>query len=259
MRAAVLFALLVLASVLAVEAAEPPAFKNTEAEVADALAQPGRDAKDLERDARDHPAATLGLLGLSRGMRVLDLFSAGGYYGEIAARVVGESGRVTLYNNRAYLSFAGKALDARLAARPFPQVVRDEREIEAFDRAGEFDVAILVMAYHDAYWKPKPEEGEWTVTRDPMMAALWRALRPGGRALVVDHSAVAGSGSAAAQELHRIDEAFARADFERAGFRVVASSDALRNAADPRSANVFDKVIRGKTDRFALVLEKPAR
>lgn len=84
-------------------------------------------------------------------MRVLDLFSGGGYYAEIAARGVGADGRVTRHNNRAYLSF------------------------------------------HDAYWTPKPEDGEWTVTRDPFMTALYRALRPGGRVLVIDHSAVAGS------------------------------------------------------------------
>jgi predicted methyltransferase len=117
---------------------------------------------------------------------------------------------------------------------------------------------VIVMAYHDAHWKPRPEEGRWSVTRDPLTAALFRALRPGRRILVADHSAVAGTGSSAAQELHRVDEAFARADFERAGFRFVAASDALRNATDDRATNVFDPAIRGKTDRFVLVFEKPS-
>ena len=254
-----LLPVLALALACAAPAATPPrTLTNTQAEVASALAQPGRDAKDLERDARDHPAATLGLLGLTHGMRVLDLFAAGGYTAEIAARVVGEGGRVYAYNNNAYLGFAGKALEARLSARPFAQLVRVEREIEAFELPREVDVAIVVMAYHDAYWVPKPEEGEWTVTRDPLMAALWRALRPGGRLLVVDHSALAGTGSSAAQPLHRIDEAFARADFERAGFRLVGSTQVLRNASDDRTMNVFDPAIRGKSDRFVLVFEKPA-
>ena len=71
-------------------------------------------------------------------------------------------------------------------------------------------------------------------------------------------AAIGFAGSAAAQTLHRIDETFARADFERAGFRFVSSSDALRNGADDRTRNVFDPAIRGKTDRFALVFEKPA-
>jgi predicted methyltransferase len=254
-----LFAVLALALACAAPGVAPsPTLSNTEAEIAAALAQPGRDAKDLERDARDHPAATLGLLGLTRGMRVLDLFAAGGYYAEIAARVVGEGGRVYAYNNNAYRGFAGKALEARLSARPFAQLERIDREIEVLELPREVDVAIVVMAYHDAYWVPKPEEGEWTVTRDPLMAAIWRALRPGGRMLVVDHAALAGSGRTAAQPLHRIDEDFARADFERAGFRLVGSTQVLRNSSDDRTLNVFEPAIRGKTDRFVLVFEKPA-
>jgi predicted methyltransferase len=238
-------------------ASAPARFSDTRDQVSAALAAPARDARDQERDARDRPAQTLGLAGLSRGMRVLDLFSAGGYYAEIAARVVAESGKVYAHNNRAYLSFAGTALEARLAARPQTQLVRLDREIEDLALANEIDVAVLSLAYHDAYWQPKPEEGEWSVTRDPLMRALFAALRPGGRLLVIDHAAERGSGSSAAQELHRIDEEFARADFERAGFRFVASSDALRNASDPRTASVFDPAIRGRTDRFVLVLEKP--
>jgi len=259
MRAANLLASLALAvySQGCAAPAAAPSRAIPEAEISASLAQPDRDAKDLERDARDHPATTLALLGLTRGARVLDLFSGGGYYAEIAARLVGESGRVYLHNNRAYLSFAAKALEARLAARTFPQLVRYDREVGDIDLAGEIDAAIVVMAYHDAYWKPKPEEGEWDVTRELLMAALSRALRPGGRVLVVDHAAVTGSGSSPAQALHRIDEAFARADFERAGFRFVASSDALRNGSDDRTLSVFDPAIRGKTDRFALVFEKP--
>jgi predicted methyltransferase len=256
------FALALIAVVLACSAAptmQTASWANTEAEVAAALSQPGRDAKDLERDGRDQPAVTLGLLGLSRGMRVIDVFSGGGYYAEISARIVGQHGRVVAYNNRAYLSFAGKALGERLAARPFAQLERADREIDALGFDAEFDAALLVLAYHDAYWTPKPEEGEWTVTRDPLMQALWRALRTGGRLLVIDHAAATGSGSAPAQELHRIDEAFARADFERAGFRFVAASAALRNGDDERTASVFDPAIRGKTDRFVLVFEKPAR
>ena len=39
------------------------------------------------------------------------------------------------HNNAAYLGFAGKALAERFAARPFAQIVRYDREVEAFDLA----------------------------------------------------------------------------------------------------------------------------
>ena len=53
--------------------------------------------------------------------------------------------------------------------------------------------------------------------------------------------------------------ATARADFERAGFVVVGTSDMLANPADAHDLNVFDEKIRGKTDRFILKLKKPAK
>ena len=83
-----------------------------------------------------------------------------------------------------------------------------------------------------------------------------KALKPGGKLLIVDHAAADGSGNSVTQEIHRIDEAFAREDIESNGFRFVASSDALRNPEDERTKNVFDKTIRGKTDRFILLFEK---
>jgi predicted methyltransferase len=224
-------------------------------ELAAALAAADRSAEDRARDARDKPAETLALLGLARGMQVIDLFAGGGYYAELAARVVGENGRAHLHNNAAYLEFAGKELAVRLATPRFTQLVRYDREVEAIDLApGSIDAALLVMAYHDVYWT---NEG-WTVTRDSLLAALQRILKPGGRVLVVDHSAAAGTGTSSVQKLHRIDESVEREDFARAGFTLVASSDALRNPADDRKLSVFDEAIRGKTDRFVLVFEKAA-
>lgn len=252
-RAFVLACLLLAAC--AAPAPAPGARPASAAEIAAVLAAPDRSAEDRERDARDKPAETLAALGLASGMHVVDVFAGGGYYAELAARIVGPSGKAYLHNNAAYLGFAGKALEARLATPRFSQLVRYDREVDAIDLApGSIDAAIVVMAYHDVYWV---EEG-WTVTRDPLFAMLQRILKPGGRLLVVDHSALAGTGKSAVQELHRIDEAFAREDFARAGFTVIASSETLRNPADDRRMSVFDPAIRGKTDRFVLVLEKAA-
>ena len=42
-----------------------------------------------------------------------------------------------------------------------------------------------------------------------------------------------------------------------AGFKLEASSDLYARPADPRTANVFDPVIRGQTDQFTLRFRKP--
>jgi predicted methyltransferase len=84
-------------------------------------------------------------------------------------------------------------------------------------------------------------------------------LKPGGLYVIIDHAAAAGSGTSAANTLHRIDPDAVRREVEAAGFVFEGSSDVLRNPADPRTANVFDPAIRGRTDQFALKFRKPAR
>ncbi len=239
-----------LVAVLAAACATPRAAIDA------ALAAPERSAEDRERDAREHPAEVLELLGLAPGMKLMDVFSGGGYYAELAARVVGSEGHVWAHNNAAYLGFTGKDFAARLAARPLAQLERYDREANQLDLpAMSLDAAILVMAYHDIYWVEK----DWRPYGDELFASLHRMLVPGGRLLVVDHVAVEGSGKSAVQELHRIDETFAKLDIESRGFRLVATSDILRNPADDHTLNVFKPEIRGKTDRFVLVLEKVER
>ena len=59
------------------------------------------------------------------------------------------------------------------------------------------------------------------------------------------------------EKFHRIDPSVVKADFERAGFRLEAESELLRNPADNHSLLVFKPEIRGKTDRFVYKFRKP--
>jgi predicted methyltransferase len=81
-------------------------------------------------------------------------------------------------------------------------------------------------------------------------------VKPGGILLLVDHSAKAGSGSADAGSLHRIDEAYARRDFEKHGFSYVSTSDVLRKPEDPRDQITYKGPMVGKTDRFVMVFRR---
>jgi predicted methyltransferase len=74
--------------------------------------------------------------------------------------------------------------------------------------------------------------------------------------VIVDHAAKPGTGNNAAQDLHRIDEEFARQDIESAGFKFVGETDVLRNPDDDKSISVFDDRVRWKTDRFVFRFEK---
>jgi predicted methyltransferase len=65
-----------------------------------------------------------------------------------------------------------------------------------------------------------------------------------------------GTGSADAGRLHRIDEEYARRDFEKHGFVFVRSSEVLGNADDPRTLITYNGEMVGKTDRFVMVFRR---
>ena len=219
-----------------------------------ALADPGRSSADRDRDITSLPAETLRFFGVPSSGVVLDLFAGGGYYSEILTRVMGNQGTVYLHNNQAYLGFAGEALEERLRGDRLPNVVRYDREIDAIDLPeNSVDLVLMVMTYHDLYYVT---DG-WKLDPDSFFDTVHRVLKPGGVLAIVDHAAAPGSGSTAAQELHRIDKEFARRDIEGRGFKFDGESTLLENPQDPLTASVFDPAIRGRTSRFMYRFVEP--
>ena len=220
-----------------------------------ALAAPDRSDKDRERDLREHPAGVLAFAGFKPGMRIADLFGGGGYYSEILSHLVGPRGKVLLVNNAPYAGFAKDDLaqrfrDGRLSEIERTVVANDDLKLGG----GKLDGALFVMSYHDLYFEsgtdfPHIDAGQF-------LEQVHRALKPGGRLLIVDHVAAAGSGSAPAQALHRIDEEFTVKDLQAHGFKLVGRLDVLHNSTDDHSKLVFDPAVRGHTDRFVHVYQR---
>jgi predicted methyltransferase len=221
-----------------------------------AVEDPGRSAADHQRDVIDHPAEILRLAGIKPGMRVADFLAGNGYYSEMLSHIVGPKGQVLLLNNEAYEKWSGKRWQGRLENGRLPNVEHRTIDVEHLDLPDHsLDALLLIKVYHDLYWVDK--DHEWP-KMDPntVLNEIARVLKPGGTLLLVDHSAKAGTGSADAGTLHRIDEAYARADFEKHGFSFVAGSDVLRRADDPRDALTYEGPMVGKTDRFVMVFRK---
>lgn len=223
----------------------------------DAVSHAGRPAEDLKRDPVEHPAEMLRLSAIKPGMQVADYMAADGYWSELASYVVGPKGHVLLLNNPTWDYWSGNHWQERIKGRLANVEHRtvDPEHLDLPDHS--LDALLLVKAFHDFYWVDDKPEDHWPkFDLNRLLNEIARVVKPGGVVLLIDHSAKEGTGSSAAGPLHRIDERYARAEFEKHGFSVVASSDALRRPDDPRDRITYKGPMVGKTDRFALVLRR---
>ena len=74
--------------------------------------------------------------------------------------------------------------------------------------------------------------------------------------MVVDHSAIVGSGIKHSQDLHRIAKQYVVDELAHFSFKLLQESDLLKNDSDTRLISPFDEKMRRKTDRFILVFSK---
>ena len=242
-------------------ASEPaPAAAVVEADVsiyAAAVASETRPEADRASDAGRNPEAVLELFGIQPGDVVLEMWAGGGYYTEMLAHVVGESGKVVAHANTPILSFAGDAHTERHADNRLPnaEILLAENNELALE-ADSFDAATIILNYHDLYWSS--EQYGWVQIDVPaFLAELYKGIKPGGTLGIVDHQAASGSPAETGNTLHRIDSAIVIAELEGVGFVLEGESNVLASAEDDHTKSVFDPEIRGKTDRYVLRFRKP--
>src|SRR5262249_23959577 len=147
------------------------------------LASPVRTERDRGMDQRRDPVNLLQFANVRPGMRVLDIATGAGYTSQMLALAVGESGKLW-----AQTQTPGAALKERLAAHPQPNFIVTARPFEdpIPPEAAPLDLVTLVLNYHDITYLP--------VDRDAMNRKVFAALKPGGHYIIVDHSALPGTG-----------------------------------------------------------------
>ena len=240
------------AAPIAVHAAAPKPVTLTAA-----IASPARSADNVKLDEGRKPSQVLQFLGLKSGMHVLDLFGANAYWAEITSPVVGPKGHVTVWNPSQFYSDKRKqAFEAFMATHPNVSIVTSPFESPDLPK-NYADWVILNDNYHDTYWQ---NEKYKIPQMDPnaFLKAVYAAMKPGAVIGVIDHVAVPNKDTrATVEKLHRIDPEVVKADFKRAGFQLVGTSNILRNPADTHDVEVHDAKIAGKTDRFIFKFRKP--
>lgn len=223
--------------------------------IAHALASEKRQDSDRASDAARKPQKMLKFTGIGAGMTVLDINSSSGYYAELFSSLVGAKGKVIAHNGPAYWAFMKETLSPRYNGDHLGNVVQIHDGNEAIDLPeGSVDVAFSGLAYHDYFMNAEAVSDPTVMTA--VNTSIYKALKPGGVYVLVDHHAPAGSGAAAGGTLHRIDPAIVREQLEAVGFSLIEEADFLVNPDDPMTTGPFDPAIRGKTSRFIYKFQK---
>lgn len=243
------------AAALCISAAALAAGQAVPAYVSGALADPARTDRDRASDEPRHAAEVVSFADVKPGQRVVDLIPGHGYWSVIFSKIVGPKGRVYLvwpneYDEKKNLD----AVRALVKQAQYPNLTLLEQPANAFSVPEPVDVVFTVQNYHDY-----PDKFMGPV--DPMVLnrQVFKALKPGGLFVVIDHVAEAGSGMRDTDTLHRIDPATVKAQVTAAGFVFEGESGALHNGADDHKLGVFDARIRGRTDQFIYRFRKPRR
>lgn len=217
-----------------------------------ALADPVRTAEDKARDAARHTAETLAFADVQPGDKVADMIIGGGYFTRVFSAAVGPEGHVTAWQPDEFIAFEADYGTALTNADALGNVDGVRSGIGAPNFPQGLDLIFTAQNYHDLHLDPFPAD-----TASKVNAAAFAALKPGGLYVIIDHDAVAGSGISVADSLHRIDIEAVKQEVTAAGFVLDGESSLLAQPSDPRTTNVFDPSIRGKTSQFMLRFKKP--
>jgi len=223
--------------------------------IAVAISDPARPAADMARDADRMPAEVLAFAGVKTGAKVADLIPGGGYFTRILSKAVGPKGRVFAYvpDELTKLAKREPAVNAIARDPAFHNVTVILNTLPSFSAPEKLDLVFTAQNYHDMHNKFMGPADLGAVNK-----AVFRALKPGGVYLVIDHSAQPGSGLRDTEGFHRIDAAVVKSEVTAAGFIFEGESKVLRDPADKRDVSVFDPSIRGKTDQFVYKFRKPS-
>lgn len=188
------------------------------------IQNPIRLEQDLKLDSKRKPLEMLNFIQAKPGMKVLDVFSSGGYTAQLMALAVGPTGKTYALNIKPF-----PALEDRLKEHPqgnLISVVASLNELLPPSMDRQIDIITIINSYHDL------------VNINPdiqvMNKRISDLLKPGGMLIIRDHAAKEGAGKSTTKTLHRIDSAAVIADFESIGFQKVAEGDFLKNPKDSK-------------------------
>ena len=239
------------------------------------LAGDHRSAANRARDVYRRPKETITFFGLRQGMTVMEVWpGGGGWYTEVLAPVLRDHGRYiaaswdpktdskyTLDNMKAFADKLASRPDmygkATVTALQYPNELKPVPD-------GSVDMVLTFRNLHN--WISRE-------AAEPMLAAMFRALKPGGILGVVEHRASNNMPQDPRAKSGYVREDYAIALAEAAGFELIGRSNVNANPKDtkdyPQGVWSLPPTFRegdvnreryaaiGESDRFTLRFRKP--
>lgn len=231
---------------------QSPVAESAPSAIARAVADPARSQAQRDTDASRKPAETLAFAGVKPGMIVGEFFPGGGYFTQMLSDVVGPKGHVYGLEN---LGWKGALVADQdfVTEKMLKNVTIEGLPFGTVHFPESIDLAWITQNYHDLKVAKFGQVDTAAFNR-----AVFKALKPSGIYLIVDHEAPPGTDLATIQQLHRIAKAQVIKEVTSAGFVLVEEGDFLRQADDDRTVPIFDKRVQGRTDQYALKFKKPS-
>ena len=214
-----------------------------------ALASPDRPQADKDRDAARKPIESVQFVGIKTGQTVLEVVAVGGWFTEVLSAAVGPKGKVVAQNPTFFTTRPGFAEGEKARDDRLKNVTPIHGDIPDAKINGTADAALTALNLHDIYNGPGGEAAALALCK-----GVFDALKPGAPFGVIDHVGIAGQDNA---KMHRIQLQQARDVLTKAGFKIDAESDILKNPADDHTKPVFDPSLGRHTDQFLIRAVKP--
>jgi predicted methyltransferase len=235
-----------------------------------------RSADNKARDQYRHPLETLGFFGIKPDMTVVEIFPGGGWYTEILAPFLKDRG-----------DYYAAGTDPDSESRYDRRTAQRFKEKMESNKAMYGKVHITVLAPPDKTAIAPPGSADMVLTfrnihnwmdggyADEVFTAMYKALKPGGILGVVEHRGNRDIPQDPKAESGYVNQEYAIALAEKAGFKFVASSEVNANPKDskdyPKGVWTLPPTLTlknedrekylsiGESDRFTLKFVKPAR
>jgi predicted methyltransferase len=219
-----------------------------------ALQQSSRSAANRARDRNRDPVAAMNFCRLKDDMTVIEFAPGGGWYTELLGPVLQERGALHIAHTAKRLARLDdrlkRAAMSRVRKLPIPSERHPERRKIVF-KSLDFgmttaDLLLNIREYHNI-----DSDSVGIFNR-----AGYTALKPGGYYCIIDHTR-RHMAQNDGENRRRMDPVLVIKQVQAAGFRFVDFTTLFYRADDELRYEVGRRTVRGNTDRFTLLFQKP--